>query len=224
MSIRGRMVVVVVGVALAVGVQAAPEQSGWVSLFDGKAITHWRAFNGTGVPDAWKVEDGALTRVGTGADLISIEQYDSFEFEFEWRLPPGGNSGVMFHVSEGPERTHHTGPEYQLLDNTRHADGRNPLTSAGADYALHAPNHDMSKPAGQWNQSRLLVNGSHVEHWLNGMQVVQYDLWTPEWTALVKGSKFNEWPGFGLNRRGHISLQEHDARVQFRALRIRRIQ
>ena len=218
------MALVMFVAALSVGVQAASEQSGWVSLFDGKAITHWRGFNGKGVPEAWKVEDGAITRVGDGVDLISVEQYDNFEFEFEWRLPPGGNSGVMFRVSEGPERTHYTGPEYQILDNTLHADGKNPLTSAGADYALHAPDHDMSKPTGQWNQSRLVANKAHVEHWLNGMKVVEYELWTPEWTALVKGSKFNEWPGFGLNRSGHLALQEHEARVQYRNLRVRRLQ
>jgi hypothetical protein len=211
------------GLSMAAGVQAQ-QKTDWVSLFDGKTITHWRGFKEKGVPDAWKVEDGAITRVGAGSDLISREQYDNFEFEFEWRLPPGGNSGVMYRVSETAERTYHTGPEYQLLDNARHPDGKNPLTSAGADYALHAPNHDMSKPVGEWNQSRLVVNRAHVEHWLNGMKVVEFELWTPEWTALVKGSKFKEWPGWGMNKTGHLVLQEHEARVQYRNLRVRRIQ
>lgn len=228
MSGYRRLALGLLGAGLAVSVHAAPQQSaaapsGWVSLFDGKTLEHWRGFKETGVPVSWGVEDGAITRVAAGPDLVSRAQYDNFEFEFEWRLPPGGNSGVMYHVSETAERTYHTGPEYQILDNARHADGKNPLTSAGADYALHAPNHDMSKPIGEWNQSRLVVNHAHVEHWLNGMKVVEFELWTPEWTALVKGSKFNQWPGWGLNRTGHLVLQEHDARVQYRNLRVRRL-
>jgi len=170
------------------------------------------------------VIDGTITRAGAGVDLVSKEQYTSFEFEFEWKVPPGGNSGVMFHVSEDLERPYHTGPEYQILDNARHADGKNPLTSAGANYALHAPAKAAARPVGEWNQGRLLVNGAHVEHWLNGVKVVDYELWTPAWTALVKGSKFNEWPDFGKKTTGHLVLQDHGDRVQYRNLRVRRIQ
>jgi len=212
------------GSLLAVGTQAAPQQSGWVSLFDGKTISHWRGFKQTTVPDGWQVIDGTITRAGAGVDLVSKEQYTSFEFEFEWKVPPGGNSGVMFHVSEDLERPYHTRPEYQILDNARHADGKNPLTSAGANYALHAPSKAAARPVGEWNQGRLLVNGAHVEHWLNGVKVVDYELWTPAWTALVKGSKFNEWPDFGKKTTGHLVLQDHGDRVQYRNLRVRRIQ
>ncbi|MEO6223263.1 MAG: DUF1080 domain-containing protein [Vicinamibacterales bacterium] len=215
----------VIAVMLAAGVHAAPQKPGeWVSLFEGKSISqHWRGFKEKGVPDSWKMEDGAITRVAAGPDLVSREQYANFEFEWEWRLPEGGNSGVMYRVSENAERTYHTGPEYQLLDNARHPDGKDPKTSTAADYALHAPTHDMSKPIGEWNQSRLVVNDAHVEHWLNGMKVVEFELWTPEWTALVKKSKFNEFKDWGMNKTGHLVLQQHDARVQYRNLRVRRL-
>lgn len=212
-----------VGMLLAVGVHAAP-QADWVSLFDGKTISHWRGFKQTTVPDGWQVVDGAITRVGAGTDLVSLEQYANFEFQFEWKVPPAGNSGVMFRVGEDMERTYHTGPEYQILDDSKHADGKSPLTSAGSNYALHAPGKPMAKPAGEWNQGRLLVSGTHVEHWLNGVKVVEYEIGSPAWAALVKGSKFNEWPQYGTRKTGHLVLQDHGDRVQYRNLRVRRIQ
>jgi hypothetical protein len=206
--------------ATAAGVGAQPAGE-WVSLFNGQDLSHWRGFKMATVPDGWRVVDGAITRVGTGADLVSREQYRNFEFEFDWMVPPGGNSGIMFRVVEELDRTYHSGPEYQILDNTRHADGRNPLTSVGANYALHAPTRDASRPVGEWNRGRLVVDGNHVEHWLNGEKVVEYTLGTPEWAALVTASKFNEWPRYGREPRGHIVIQDHGDRVQFRNLRIK---
>ena len=199
-------------------------QSDWVSLFDGKAITHWRGYKQTTVPAGWQVVDGTITRAGEGMDLVSREQYDHFEFEFEWKVPRGGNSGVMFHVSEAYDATYHTGPEYQILDDAVHADGKDPLTSAGSNYALHARSTPASRAVGEWNQSRLLVNRAHVEHWLNGTKVVEYELWTPDWTARAAASKFKEWPDYGKKTTGHLVLQDHGDRVQFRNLRVRRIQ
>jgi hypothetical protein len=204
--------------------EVAGDPAQWVSLFDGQTISHWRGYQQTSVPDGWKVVDGAITRVGDGADLVSLERYASFEFSFEWKVPPAGNSGVMFHVTEEFERSHHTGPEYQVLDNALHADGKNPLTSAGANYALHPPTRDATRPVGQWNEGRLLVSGSHVEHWLNGEKVVDYELGTPEWRALVAASKFNEWPSYGTKPSGHLVLQDHGDAVAFRNLRVRSIQ
>ncbi len=218
------IVTIAMAVAMVAGggaTQARQSIGDWVSLFDGQTISEWRGFNQTEVPSGWTVVDEAMTRTGDGVDLITRDQYASFEFAFEWKVPPGGNSGVMFHVTEGLPRTHHSGPEYQVLDNALHADGKNPLTSAGADYALHAPTRDASRPVGEWNEGRLLVNGSHVEHWLNGEKVVEYEWGTPEWTTLVAGSKFKEWPTFGQQATGHIALQDHGDRVAFRNLRIR---
>ncbi len=201
---------------------AATEQAdGWTSLFDGQTISHWRGFKQTGGSDGWAVVNAAITRVGAGTDLVSREPYTNFEFAFEWQVPPAGNSGVMFRVTEDLDRTYHTGPEYQVLDNGGHADGRSPLTSAASNYALHAPTRDATRPVGEWNDGRLVANGHHVEHWLNGEKVVEYELGSPEWVALVLASKFNEWPSYGRRPRGHLVLQNHGDAVAFRNLRIR---
>lgn len=202
-----------------------PRDIVWLSLFDGKSIdANWRGFKEKGVPAGWKVIDGAITRVAESEDLVSRDKFANFEFEWEWKVPPGGNSGVMFRVSENAEKTYHTGPEYQLLDNAGHDDGKNPMTSAASSHSIAAPSHDMTKPVGEWNQSKLVVNGPHVEHWLNGMKVVEYELWTAEWKALVKASKFHEFPKYGMNKSGHLVLQNHGDHVQFRNLRVRRLQ
>ncbi len=216
-----RLLSLIVAAAALVAGAGAQQAADWVSLFDGQTMTHWRGFKMATVPDGWRVIDGAITRVGDGTDLVSRQQYRNFEFEFEFKVPPGGNSGIMFRVSEDLEQTYHSGPEFQILDNARHADGKNPLTSAGANYAIHAPTVEASKPVGEWNQGRLVVNGNHVQHFLNGQKVVDYMLGPPEWTALVKASKFNEWPRYGREPRGYIVIQDHGDRVQFRNLRIK---
>lgn len=216
-----RLLSLIVAAAALVAGTGAQQAADWVSLFDGQTMAQWRGFKMATVPDGWRVIDGAITRVGDGTDLVSRQQYRNFEFEFEFKVPPGGNSGIMFRVTEDLERTYHSGPEFQILDNARHADGKNPLTSAGANYAINAPTVDASKPIGEWNQGRLVVNGNHVQHFLNGQKVVDYMLGTPEWTALVKASKFNEWPRYGREPRGYIVIQDHGDRVQFRNLRIK---
>jgi hypothetical protein len=193
----------------------------WIDLFDGESLTHWRGFRRDDAPEGWAVVDGAITRVGGGGDLVSREQYANFEFAFEWRVPPGGNSGVMFRVTEDQPQTYHSGPEYQVLDNAGHRDGQDPLTSAASNYALHAPTRDATRPVGEWNEGRLVVDGARVEHWLNGERVIAYELFTPGWEALVAASKFNEWPAYGRAPRGHVVLQDHGDRVAFRHLRIR---
>lgn len=195
--------------------------AGWRLLFDGKTAAGWRGFRKTGTPAGWEVTpDGALTRTGPGGDIVTIDQFGSFELAFEWKIAEGGNSGVMFRVTEDLEAPWQTGPEYQILDNRGHADGAKPETSTAANYALHAPSKDMSKPAGSWNQSRLVVNGKQVEHWLNGEKVVAYELQSPDWVERVKKSKFAEYPNFGLAPRGHIVLQDHGDVVSYRNIKI----
>lgn len=209
-------------VALLASLSGQATQPQWVSLFDGQTIAHWRGFKMATVPDGWRVEEGAITWTGgSGVDLVSRAQYTNFTFEFDWKLPLKGNSGIMFRVTEELDRTYHSGPEYQLLHNAGHPDGKDPLTSVGANYAMHAPTRDASKPIGEWNTGRLVVNGTHVEHWLNDEKVVEYELHSPEWTRLMRASKFKEWPRYGREARGHIVLQEHGARVQYKNLRIK---
>jgi hypothetical protein len=194
---------------------------GWMLLFDGKTTAGWRGFKQQDIPAGWEVVDGALTRTGRAIDIVTIDQFDSFDLALEWKIAQGGNSGIMFRVSEEGGATYHTGPELQVLDNHGHRDGKAPLTSAGSCYGLYAPTRDMTKPVGSWNQTRLIVKGNHVEHWLNGVRIVEYELFSPDWEKRVAESKFKQWPKFGRVPRGHIALQEHGAVVAYRNIRIR---
>lgn len=190
-------------------------------LFDGQTTTGWRGYKQQQCPPGWQVVDGALTRVGEAGDLVSLHQYSDFELELEWQIAPGGNSGIMFRVTEDHDAPWETGPEFQILDNVAHKDGLDPRTSAGANYAMHAPTADVTRPAGQWNQAKLVVKGAHVEHWLNGTKIVEYELWSDDWQRRVEGCKWKERPDYGRRPSGHIVLQDHGDRVAFRAIRIR---
>jgi hypothetical protein len=200
---------------------AEERAAGWKLLFDGKTTQGWRGFNKDKCPDGWQVVDGALVRVGSAGDIITTEQFDNFELAFDWRVAEAGNSGVFFRVSEDAGAVYETGPEYQILDNAKHPDGRSKLTSAASNYALHAPAKDVTKPVGQWNQSKIAVSGNHVEHWLNGQKVVEYELGGDEWTELVKQSKFSSMPRYGREPKGHIALQDHGDRVEYRSIKVR---
>jgi hypothetical protein len=193
----------------------------WRSLFDGRTTTGWRGYRQQTMPAGWQVVDGALTRVGDATDIVTTDQFANFELALDWKVAPGGNSGVMYRVIEGPERSYESGPEKQVLDDARHADGKSRLTSAGSAYGLYAAPEGLVKPAGEWNSARILVNGAHVEHWLNGTKAVEYELWSPDWEARVKASKFAEWPPYGRAKSGHIALQDHGDWVAYRDIRIR---
>src|SRR5690606_17920992 len=131
--------------------------TGWRLLFDGKTTDGWRGFRQDSMPGGWQVVDGTLARVSGGGDIITVEQYANFELALDWKVEPGGNSGIMFRVTEDAEYPWLTGPEMQILDNAGHADGQNPETSTGSNYALHAPTRDAARPAGEWNSVRLVV-------------------------------------------------------------------
>lgn len=203
---------------------AAEKKDGWELLFDGTTTTGWRGWKQDTAPEGWKAVDGALTRVAKAGDLITKDQYASFDLMFEWRLAKNGNSGVFYHVAEAPDlpNTYTTGPEYQLIDNDGHPDARNgPDRLAGGNYALHAPVNAAPKPIGEWNQARILVDGPHVEHWLNGVKAVEYELWSADWKDRVEKSKFKAMPRYGLEKTGHIALQDHGDEVAFRNLKIK---
>ncbi len=200
---------------------AAERAAGWRLLFDGESTRGWRGFRRQDMPGGWRVEEGELRRVGGGGDVVTTEQFDDFELAIDWKVQEGGNSGVMFRVSEEWDRTWKTGPEMQVLDDERHRDGRRRITSAGSNYALHAAPEGAVRPAETWNEARILVRGGHVEHWLNGVKVVEYELWSDEWEKLVATSKWDTLPGYGTQRRGHIALQDHGDWVAYRNIKIR---
>ena len=200
------------------------KQDSWQLLFDGATPSkHWRGFQSEEFPGGWVVDKGALHRADHAGDIITKEQFQDFELSLEWRVEGPGNSGIMFRVSEDEDRTFKTGPEYQILNNQVHPDGRNPLTCAGANYALHAPTKDVCKPVGEWNHTRIVVDGNHVEHWLNGEKVVEYDLFSEDWEKRVAGAKFADWPRYGREPKGHIALQDHQDPVWYRNIKLQRL-
>lgn len=195
----------------------AEKAAGWKLLFDGKSTAGWHGYKKKTAD--WKVVDGALAPdPKASGDLLTDGTYGSFELSFEWKISPKGNSGVMYHVIETPEQSYHSGPEYQVLDNSR---GEPPLQRAGGLYDLYAPSEDVTKPVGEFNEGRIVVKGSHVEHWLNGKKVAEYDLASADFKAKVAGSKFKAWPTFAASPSGHIALQNHGDDVWFRSLKVR---
>ena len=218
---------------VAAGTQEAPNQltaeeaaEGFELLFDGESLDAWRGFHMEDVPAGWSARDGALafTPGGGGGTLITRDTYTDFDLRLEWKVDEGGNSGIFFGISENTESAFQSGPEMQVLDNAGHYDGGNPLTSAGSNYGLHAPPEDVSRPADEWNEVRIVRHGNQVVHWLNGVQVVDYEIGSDEWEALVAGSKFIEWPDYGRHHEGHLGLQDHGDPVWYRNIRVRRIQ
>ena len=203
-------------------------QDGWTNLFDGTSLKGWRGYK---QPDAaktrWKVEQSMLTvDPGDGSDtrgardIITTETYDNFELAFEWKVAPGGNSGVKYFVLE--DRDSAIGHEYQIIDDAKHADAKvGPQRQTAALYdVLPAANRPL-KPAGEFNQSRIVVNGRNVQHWLNGTRVLQYELSSPALQAAIDKSKFKGIERFGKPQKGHILLQDHGDRVWYRSIRIK---
>jgi hypothetical protein len=202
---------------------ASERSAGWRLLFDGHSLEQWRGYQRQDVPSGWQAIDGELVRTGRGGDLITREQFANFELMLDWKVEPGGNSGIFFRATETEPSIYMSAPEMQVLDDAAHADGGSSLTSAGANYGLHPAPAGVVRPAGEWNSVRLVVNGRQVEHWLNGQKVVEYELHSPDWEARVRNSKFNDWPAYGRAMRGHIGLQDHGDRVYFRNIRIREL-
>ncbi len=201
----------------------AERAAGWKLLFDGKTTAGWRAYGADTMPSGWQAVDGILTRVSRAADIITKEQYGDFELMLDWKLEPRGNSGLFYRAVEGLEWIYHGAPEYALLDDAGHNDGKNPLTSAGSVHSVYAPPKGVVKPAGEWNTTRLVAKGTHIEHWLNGQKVVEYEQGSPDWAKRVAASKFAPLPTYGKAMKGHIGLQEHGGRAEFRNIKIREL-
>ncbi len=208
---------------------AEEQKAGWRLLFDGRSTAGWRGYKSKTVPASWKVENGSLlSRREQGqstGDLITVDEFDNFELLLQWKMTKGNNSGVIYRATEQHDQVWQSGPEYQILDNAGHLDGLNRLASAGACYAVFAPAKDATRPLGQWNQTRILAQGKHVEHWLNGEKLLEYDIDSDRWQAHVKTSKFfltaygqGNW---GQADKGHIGLQDYGGAIEFRNIKIR---
>jgi hypothetical protein len=197
----------------------------WTQLFNGKDLSGWHSFKKT-VPPAkgWVVEEGALkhAKKAGGGDLVSEGEYDNFDLRWEWKVASGANSGLKYFVLE--TRRSAIGHEYQLIDDDKHPDAlRGPKWQTASFYDVLPPANKHVKPVGEWNESRVLVQGNHVEHWLNGQKVLSYELGSAEVKAAVAQSKFKSVEGFGERVKGHILLQDHGDEIAFRAIRIKEI-
>ena len=200
---------------------AVEAQAGWELLFDGTSTKGWRGFRKEGMPAGWEVRDGTLALTGSGGDIVTQKVYADFILTLEWKISPAGNSGIFFRVAEdGQDAVWRTGPEMQVLDNTGHPDGQDARTSAGANYALHAPPADFTRPVGEWNEVRIEVRDGRVRHWLNGYLCVDYKLGSEDWKELVAASKFGAMPDYGRAPVGHIALQDHGDPVWYRNIKI----
>ena len=219
---RQLLIMIVISLPFFCSISRASEME-WRSLFNGENTEGWRQYRGGQSIQGWEVIDGALTRTGPGGDIITIEVFQDFELSLEWLVEPGGNSGVFFRANEEHDFIFVNAPEMQVLDDANHRDGKDPLTSAGSNYGLHAAPRGIVRPARTWNHARIIVQGKDVFHYLNNKLVVNYTLESEDWLERVANSKFADWKSYGKLAEGHIGLQDHGDRVAFKNIRIREL-
>jgi hypothetical protein len=194
-------------------------------LFDGKTLAGWRFFKDK-ENNSWEVMDGTLhCKPFDGnekrADLITTEQYEDYELTWEWKISSQGNSGVMYKVTEEFDQPYLSGPEYQLLDDMGYPGKVEEWQKTSSNYGMHIATNAAPKPIGEWNISKIVVSGDHIEHWLNGKKVVDYELGSDDWQVRKAGSKWKEATGYGAAKKGHIALQDHGGEVWFRNIAIK---
>ncbi len=208
----------------------AQKTEGWKLLFDGKTLNGWQIFKAR-KNNTWEAKDGALhckplneSMKGDGderADLMTTDEFENFELTFDWKISPQGNSGVMFRVTEEFEQPYYSGPEFQIKDDIGYPEVPKELKESGANYGMHATVPKTLKPVGEWNTAKIVANGKHVEHWLNGQKIVEYELGSPDWVKRKENGKWKEAKGYGMAPKGHIDLQDHGHEVWFRNVMIK---
>jgi 3-keto-disaccharide hydrolase len=190
-------------------------------LFDGTSLDHWRGYKTDRVPAGWKIVDRTLAKEAPVADIVSKDEFGDFDLQLDWKIGEAGNSGIFYRGTEEYDHIYWSAPEYQLLDDIKGADNKTRLTCAGAAYAVYPSPAGHLKPVGDWNAARIVARGNHVEHWLNGVKLLEYELGSSDWEARVKASKFVDWPHYGRAKRGHLALQgDHAGTLAFRNIRI----
>ncbi len=219
---------------------AAEASDGWVSLFNGENLDGWRGYRKDHVPEEhWAIEDGTIHKIASGkvpvmadgqpvagGDIKTTVKFRNFELAFEWKVAPGANSGIKYNVVEEMSDGNPLGFEYQILEDEGHPDakmGNGTNRIASALYDLISPINNVVNPIGEWNHGRIIFNGTHGEHWLNGQKVLEYDLGTPRMDSLLAASKYAPIENFGAKRTGHIVLQDHSDDVRYRNLKVRKL-
>ena len=203
------------------------KKAGWILLFNGENMDGWKFYQGGEVNQGWKVIDGVMNNSGGkgdhGGDIVSTAQFADFELYLEWKASPESNSGVFFRVQTGDEQSLTNAPEYQLLDDKGWPTNLDPGQYTGANYAMHPPEGGEVKPLDQWNTTRIVVEGSKVQHYLNGIKVVEYELWSKDWKERKANCKWKNKPLYGMAKEGGIGLQDHGGLTQFRNIKIREL-
>jgi hypothetical protein len=204
--------------------QAPPAGGPWRVLFDGSSLDAWRGYKGAPIPAGWHIAGNTLAKDVPVADIVTKDEFSDFELELEWKIGEAGNSGIFYRGTEQYDHIYWSGPEYQLLDDVKGEDNKTRLTCAGAAYGIYPSPAGHLKPLGEWNATRIVVKGDHVEHWLNGFKLLEYELGSTDWLARVKKSKFDAYRYYGTATSGHIGLQgDHTGTLAFRNIRIREL-
>lgn len=208
---------------------AEERAAGWELLFDGKSLTGWRMYQNKAA-DCWGVKNGEIYCKGSEvdksdlrADLTTEKEYDNFELSIEWKIAPKGNSGIMYHVTEVGNAAYLSGPEYQLIDDINFPEKLEDWQKTAADYAMYTAATGHVKSAGQYNVTKIVVNGSHREHWLNGVKVLEFEAWSDDWNKRKAVGKWKDTPGYGMAKTGHICLQDHGSGVWFKNIKIKKL-
>lgn len=200
------------------------KKQGWILLFDGTTLNGWRAYKNK-ESDGWDVKNGELYCKEDGvkkrADLITNSKYENYELLIDWKIAPKKNSGIIYMVTEDNGASYESGPEYQLIDDLGYPSKLSDKQLSGSNYDMHAPTAKVAKPAGEFNQTKIVINKGHVEHWLNGTKVVDYQLWTPEWEQVKANSKWKDVKPYGMSKSGHIALQDHGGGVAFKNIKLK---
>ena len=213
--------------------ETTTDAEGWQSLFDGTKIEGWHTYGKTAPGSSWKVADGVLYLDSTKTDgkreegdLVTDKEYENFHLSLDWKLAPGGNSGIIFLINEDTaayKRTYETGPEMQVLDNAGHSDGKIPKHHAGDLYDLIACSTETVKPTGEWNHAEIKLDKGQLDFYLNGTNVVSTTIGDDNWNKMVAGSKFKAMPGFAKSKKGKIALQDHGDPVWYKNIKIKEL-
>ena len=204
---------------------------GWTLLFDGETLNGWKDYNKATLTNPWHVVNGCIQAKGNGSDeegyIVTVKEYENFELSWDWKLSKGGNSGMLYHVVERPmfKVPYVTGPEYQLLDDVNFPEPLEEWQKMGVDYAMHVPDRSLMKvnPYGKWNNSKIVFDNGHVEHWLNGIKILEFEAWTDDWFARKNSGKWTNAPEYGLSHKGVLCLQDHGYPASFRNLKIKEL-
>ncbi len=207
------------------------KKQGWQLLFDGQTLNGWKGYNSDEMFSCWSISNGELICQGEGGsvtagDIITVSDFENFELSLDWNISNAGNSGIFYHVLEGAkyEAAYNTAPEYQLIDDAGWPGKLEDWQKTGSDYAMTPAIKDKKlMPAGEWNNSRIIYNKGHVEYWLNGMKVVEFQAYSQEWELKKSLGKWKDYPDYAISKTGHIGLQNHGSGVKFRNIKVREL-